>query len=196
MSPSAQTQKPNIVATQNKVNGESNGTSRKVTSLRDATQRSTTLYKTELGSSSGKFLSSCQSVETFFDYVAGVRLRQMPHHSSRWDKTLKWAEYFAAQVFGFYEELKHFADYSEQAAQIIWASCRSLIEVLSRIFPFLWSSTNVVCSSGQSTLRYWRKHSVFSIAVALLSASSSATMIFCIPLKNSNSSWPHPSQTF
>lgn len=85
--------------------------------------------RTELGSSSEQFLHSCDSVETFFDYVAGIRLREMPHHSSRWDKVLKWAEFFAAQVFSYSEEVSHFADYSQQAAHIVWASSRSLLEV-------------------------------------------------------------------
>jgi hypothetical protein len=113
------------------LNGGTNGTvsSRKVTTLRDATQRAIAMYRTELGSSSEAFLHSCNSVETFFDYVAGIRLREMPHHSSRWDKVLKWAEFFAAQVFAYSEEVSQFADYSHEAAQIIWASSRSLLEV-------------------------------------------------------------------
>ena len=87
------------------------------------------MYRAELGSSSEQFLTSCSTVESYFDYVAGIRLREMPHHSSRWDKVLKWAEFFAAQVFGYSEEVSQFADYSRQAAQIIWASSRSLLEV-------------------------------------------------------------------
>lgn len=111
------------------VNGSSaNGGTRKVTTLRDATQRAVAMYRTELGTSSEQFLNSCNSVEIFFDYVAGIRLREMPHHSSRWDKVLKWAEFFAAQVFGYSEEVSQFADHSQQAAQIIWASSRSLLE--------------------------------------------------------------------
>jgi hypothetical protein len=91
------------------------------------------MYRIEFGSSSEQFLNSCSTVEIFFDYVAGIRLREMPHHSSRWDKVLKWAEFFAAQVFGYSEEVSHFADYSQQAAQIIWASSRSLLEVRQQV---------------------------------------------------------------
>lgn len=66
-------------------NSGSNGV-HKVTTLRDATQRAVAMYRTELGSSSEQFLNSCNTVEIFFDFVAGVRLREMPHSSSRWDK--------------------------------------------------------------------------------------------------------------
>jgi hypothetical protein len=113
------------------VDGASSGAveTRKITTLRDATQRSIALYRTELGSSTDKFLSSCTTVEEFFDYVAGIRLREMPHHGSRWDKVLKWAEFFAAQVYGYSQEVGQFASYSEQAASIIWAASRSLLEV-------------------------------------------------------------------
>jgi hypothetical protein len=79
--------------------------SRKVTTLRDATQCSIALYRAELGSSTDQFLNSYTSVEGFFDFVAGIRLQEMPHHGSGWDKVLKWAEFFAAQVFGYSQKL-------------------------------------------------------------------------------------------
>jgi hypothetical protein len=140
MSPSAQKNPEAVVSRTSEVrqtNGDGkNGNSRKITTLRDATQRSITMYRTELGSSSEQFLTSCQSVETFFDFVAGIRLRQMPHHSSRWDKILKWAEFFAAQI--------------------IWASCLSLLKVGFFILCFEYSlttgkvGTKLCCCSGES----------------------------------------------
>lgn len=160
MSPSAQKNPEAVVSRTSEVrqtNGDGkNGNSRKITTLRDATQRSITMYRTELDSSSEQFLTSCQSVETFFDFVAGIRLRQMPHHSSRWDKILKWAEFFAAQVYGYSDEVSHFADYAEQAAQIIWASCLSLLKVGFFILCFEYSlttgkvGTKLCCCSGES----------------------------------------------
>ena len=127
------------------VNGRINGTvsSRKVTTLRDATQRATAMYRTELGSSSEEFLHRCNSVEIFFDYVASIRLREMPHHSSKWDKVLKWAEFFAAQVFAYSQEVSQFADYSHEAAQIICASSLSLLEVSisSNQLRIIWLTT-------------------------------------------------------
>lgn len=101
----------------------------KLLSLRDTTQRVISVYNAELGSSSDQFLASCQSVEVFFDAIAGIRLRQMPHNSSRWDRILKWAEFFTLQVLGLSEEVSRFAAYSEQASHIIWASSLALIQV-------------------------------------------------------------------
>jgi hypothetical protein len=119
---------------------------RKVATLRDVTQRSVAVYRSELGSSSEQFLASCQSVETFFDAIASIRLRQMPHHSSRWDKVLKWAEFFAAQVQGYSEEVSQFADYADQAARIIWASSLALIQVFHQ---------DILCIISLITLRSW-----------------------------------------
>ncbi|KAI6711104.1 hypothetical protein JHW43_006377 [Diplocarpon mali] len=85
-----------------KANGTTNGNanSHKSQSLRDAIHQAIPICRTELGFSSGEFLSSVNSVGIFFDYVAGIRLRQMPHSSSMWNKVLKLAEFFAAQVAG------------------------------------------------------------------------------------------------
>ena len=102
---------------------------RKITILKDAVQLSLTTHRSELGSSSDEFLNSCTTVDQFFDYVASIRLRQIPHHSSRWDKVLNWAEFFAAHVHGYSEETAEFVSHSDRAASIIWASCRSLLEV-------------------------------------------------------------------
>jgi hypothetical protein len=129
-------------------NGKQGGSSRKLTTLRDATQRAVAIYRAELGSSAQQFFSSCESVEVFFDSIAGIRLRQMPHHSGRWDKILKWAEFFAAQVYGYFEEVSQFAEYAEEAAHIIWASCLSLIEVFC--FP-------PVCMPPLTIWKAWSK---------------------------------------
>ncbi|KAL5348657.1 hypothetical protein ACLOAV_006074 [Pseudogymnoascus australis] len=96
--------------------------------IRDATKKAVAAYRTELGPSSEQFFNSCPSVEAFFDAVAGIRLLQMPHDNSRWDKVLKWAEFFAAQVQGYSDEVSKFADYANQAASLIWASSLSLIQ--------------------------------------------------------------------
>lgn len=121
--------KESLQVNQSSVSTTQIDSTRKVATLREATQWSVAVYRTELDSSSEQFLGSCQSVETFFDAIAAIRLRQMPHHSSRWDKVLKWAEFFAAQVQGYAEEVSQFAEYANQAARIIWASSLSLIKV-------------------------------------------------------------------
>lgn len=110
-------------------NDNSNGDARKITILRDAVQRSITTYRHDLGTSADEFLDSCTSIDQFFDCVAGIRLRQIPHNGSRWDKVLKWTEFFAAQVYCLSEEVGHFLAYHDRAAAIIWASCKSLLQV-------------------------------------------------------------------
>lgn len=97
--------------------------------IRNANKKSAATYRSELGPSADQFLASCRSVEAFFDAVAGIRLHQMPHDGSRWDKVLKWAEFFAAQVHAYSDELGKFTDYSYQAASLIWAGSLSLIQV-------------------------------------------------------------------
>lgn len=169
MSPSAAPQ--NGVAPANKLNeakevlqqrtqSTSEVSTRKITTLQDAAQRSVAIYRRELGSSSEKFLTSCQSVETFFDEIAGIRLRQMPHHSSRWDKVLKWAEFFAAQVQGYSDEVSQFADYADQAARIIWASSLSIIKLGPKYVTFLEKAFGVFYSCGLTLGFFLRHHEI------------------------------------
>ncbi|PQE13881.1 nacht domain protein [Rutstroemia sp. NJR-2017a BBW] len=95
------------------------------TLLHDATQRALKQYRSELGQGSEKFLQSCTTVERFFDIVATIRLLQIPHRGSRWDK-----------VSAFAEEIATFTTPHEQkAATIIWASCRTLLEVCTTVLP-------------------------------------------------------------
>ena len=77
----------------------------------------------------GGTLNASTSIKSFFDFVANYRLRRMPHKGSRWDKILRWAEYFAAQVALFDESVGPFVSNSKETAQLLWASCRVLLEV-------------------------------------------------------------------
>lgn len=74
-------------------------------------------------------LDATTSMKSFFDFVANDRLRRMPHKGSRWDKILRWAEYFAAQVSLYHESVGPFVSNSEETAQLLWASCRILLQV-------------------------------------------------------------------
>ncbi|CZR69374.1 uncharacterized protein PAC_19274 [Phialocephala subalpina] len=141
-------------------NGGANGhrDARKITILRDAVQRTTATYRSELGGSIDKFLNSCTTVDKFFDYVAGIRLRQIPHHSSRWDKVLKWAEFFAAQVYGYSQELAYFVADGDRAASIIWASCRSLLELGRENVDVLEKVFGVFYSCGLTLGLFLRQH--------------------------------------
>ncbi|KAF7889033.1 hypothetical protein EAF00_009333 [Botryotinia globosa] len=105
--------------------------------LQDTTQKIINMYRSELGHSSDKFLQSCKSVESFFDCVATIGLSQMPHHGSRWDKILKWAEFFTGQVSTYSEEVSSFTTQSEQATNIIYASCKMLLEMGPKFVPIL-----------------------------------------------------------
>lgn len=74
-------------------------------------------------------LTATTSIKSFFDFVANDRLRRMPHRGSRWDKILRWAEYFAAQVSLYHESVGRFVPNSEETAQLLWTSCRILLQV-------------------------------------------------------------------
>ncbi len=68
-------------------------------------------------------------IESFVDYIECERLTYMPDQGSRWDRVLKWAEYFAGQISGYEIAISPFVPDSKIAAKLIWAACRALIEV-------------------------------------------------------------------
>lgn len=72
---------------------------------------------------------SAMTLDGFLDYIERQRLSTMPRRGSRWDKVLKWAEFFGLQISGYAIALDSFVPQSKIAAQLIWASCRTLIEV-------------------------------------------------------------------
>ena len=69
------------------------------------------------------------TVESFLEYIEHERLTYMPQRGSRWDKVLKWAEFFALQISGYEKAVGSFVPDSKAAARLIWASCRVLVEV-------------------------------------------------------------------
>lgn len=77
------------------------------------------------------------NMESFLEYIEDERLTNMPQRGCRWDKVLQWAEYFALQISGYEMVLAPFVPDSREAAQLIWASCRSLIEVCSDIHSII-----------------------------------------------------------
>ena len=72
--------------------------------------------------------SEC-TVEEFLEFIANDRLRRLPHKGSQWDTILKWAEYFAIQVYMYHKSVEPFVSKSQEAAQLDWASCRMLLKV-------------------------------------------------------------------
>jgi len=71
------------------------------------------------------------TIERFLDYLECQRLTYMPHRGSRWDKVLKWTEYFALQISGYAKVVESFVPDSKLAAKLIWTACRALLEVIS-----------------------------------------------------------------
>lgn len=101
----------------------------KTTYLRESTLRNSALVKTQLGDSFDTVFDSNRTFEDFLEALTTERLRHMPHKGSKWDNVLRWAEIFAAQVFDFHEAVRGFMLHSDNAAQLIWASCISLLQV-------------------------------------------------------------------
>ena len=75
------------------------------------------------------------TIDGFLEYIERQRLTHMPHRGSRWDKVLKWAEFFGLQVSGYASAIESFVPESHTAAKLIWIACRTLLEV-SVHFPF------------------------------------------------------------
>ena len=96
---------------------------------RERSVKVTRKYDQELTVLCNGTFSKPDSVELFLDFVAADRLRRMPHRGSRWDKILRWAEYFTIQVSILEESVRPFVYNSEETAQLVWASCRILLEV-------------------------------------------------------------------
>ncbi len=97
--------------------------------FRERPIRVTAKYRQELTILSSGSLSQSESVDSFLDFVAADRLRRVPHRGSRWDKILRWAEYFAIQISILHESVGSFVPNSADSAQLIWACCRILLQV-------------------------------------------------------------------
>lgn len=69
------------------------------------------------------------TIEGYVDYIERQRLTHMPHRGSRWDKVLKWAEYFGLQIEGYAKAIEGFVPESNSAARLIYAACRTLLDV-------------------------------------------------------------------
>jgi hypothetical protein len=100
-----------------------------IISFRSRSIQVTGRYQDEFKRINHDALTATTSMKSFFDFVANDRLRRMPHKGSRWDKILRWAEYFAAQVSLYHESVGRFVPNSGETAQLLWASCRILLQV-------------------------------------------------------------------
>lgn len=91
--------------------------------------RFTSKYYEELLILTNGVPSKPESLDSFLDFVASDRLRRVPHRGSRWDKILRWAEYFAIQISTLYESVEPFTPNSTETARLIWQSCQTLLQV-------------------------------------------------------------------
>jgi hypothetical protein len=79
----------------------------------------------------------CMTAESILGYIRHERLTNMPQPGSRWDKVLKWAQFFSSQISRYEEAISSFVPDSKGAAQLIWVSCQTLLEVgISIVFVF------------------------------------------------------------
>jgi hypothetical protein len=69
------------------------------------------------------------AIEGILDYIEQERLTHMPHQGSKWDRVLKWAEFFALQVSAYESAVSSFVPDSKLASKLIWAASRVLLEV-------------------------------------------------------------------
>lgn len=123
------------------------------------------------------------TVESFLEYIESERLTNMPQRGSRWDKVLKWAEFFALQISGYEKALERFVPHSMNAAQLIWASCRALIEVKSvPLFGFREADLN---SLDLRTLKPSKPPLPYSTKSAFHSHSFSSTISCLIKMDKS-----------
>ena len=103
---------------------------RQVTILRETVLSTCSRLVTEFDDVDESFIHN-MSIELFLDYVERQRLTYMPHRGSRWDKVLKWTEYFALQISSYAKAVESFVPDSDIAAKLMWIACRALLEVTS-----------------------------------------------------------------
>ena len=101
----------------------------KYTVIEEITPKLRMKIQRQLSSATEHKFSEGISIDIFLDYVAAERLRRMPKRGALWDKVLKWAEYFAGQVSIFQKSIDAFTPHSMESSQLVWASCRVLLQV-------------------------------------------------------------------
>ncbi|KAF2091004.1 hypothetical protein K490DRAFT_34171 [Saccharata proteae CBS 121410] len=100
-----------------------------ISSVEDAVGTFGVKLREELKSSNDEWLSAGCSIESFLDYIGSERLRRMPAKGSRWDKILKWAEYFATSLSLFEEAVDSFLASSKESVEIVFGCLRLLLQM-------------------------------------------------------------------
>ena len=111
-----------------------------ITILRETVIATRAKFITEFAYVNDHYIDS-MTIGGFIDYVERQRLTYMPHRGSRWDKVLKWAEFFALQISSYASAVGSFVPDSLDAAKLVLAASRVLLEVCEQS-PRLRTSTD------------------------------------------------------
>ncbi len=127
-------------------------------------------YQNVLKRISQNALMTISSMKFFFDFVVNDRLRRMSHRESRWEKILRWIEYFATQMFLYHESMNRFVLNSKKTTQVLWTNCWILLQMSDMLFHQVKKKSDDV-NWVLKMLMLWRKSLMFSLKWTLLCRS-------------------------
>jgi len=105
------------------------------------------------------------TIDDFLDYVAGERLRRIPHQGGRWDRVLKWAEYFANQLSHFEQIVHGFLKGSSEASEVAYVSLRALLDLGPHQAQALERAFRIFYEEGVTLSFFIRHQELFDIGV-------------------------------
>ncbi|KAK8192024.1 uncharacterized protein BKA78DRAFT_250650 [Phyllosticta capitalensis] len=114
----------------------------------------------ELKSSKEDWLAAGITIEAFLSFISHERLRRMPPKGSRWDKILKWAEYFATSLSLFEEAVETFVDSSKEAAELIFGCLQVLLQLGPQNGEALERAFSIFHEYGLAFAFYLRNYSL------------------------------------
>jgi len=100
--------------------------------LRESIEKISSSCRRDLDASSQKVVLSTSEVGIVLDFIAGERLRCMPHSGSRYDKVLRWAEIYVLHVATFAQNVSEAVASSQEATQQIFGSVLLILQVSLR----------------------------------------------------------------
>lgn len=100
-----------------------------INNVHEAVQSLRARLQAELKGTKEEMLAAGITIESFLGFIGSERLRWMPAKGSRWDKILKWAEYFATSLSLFEEAVETFVASSQEAVELIFACLQILLQV-------------------------------------------------------------------
>ncbi|KAH7050107.1 hypothetical protein B0J12DRAFT_699514 [Macrophomina phaseolina] len=100
-----------------------------INNVHEAVQSLRARLQAELKGTKEEVLAAGITIESFLGFIGAERLRRMPPKGSRWDKILKWAEYFATSLSLFEEAVETFVASSQEAVELIFACLQILLQL-------------------------------------------------------------------